>query len=405
MVKINREYLDPALLALNKHNNALVEKYKAQQHAVHSASQAVADRQQSKLISSRNLSRGWMIAIVLVGFGIMVALIAWSLPRLVGQLSNPVATIQPILSSSELKAEPSPTAVSGSSSDIVKDAPPPALIVPTYSREQGATGCIEGESFESPCTESVVLENGSTYNGTWSNGAANGEGEITFLDDGSVRGTWQDGALIEILEVSTPPSPTAVSGSSSDIVKDAPPPALIVPTYSREQGATGCIEGESFESPCTESVVLENGSTYNGTWSNGAANGEGEITFLDDGSVRGTWQDGALIEILEVSTPAASPTITSSVTLFTTKTVPDLSSKFKTVSVGHTFKSPSDPTWERAYCYILVLDRGEQVMVDLSTIENFNEKISLLDYKTNMKISRNEYKRAQEMCPYKYTNF
>ena len=306
VVKINREYLDPALLALNKHNNALVEKYKAQQHAVHSASQAVADRQQSKLISSRNLSRGWMIAIVLVGFGIMVALIAWSLPRLVGQLSNPVATIQPILSSSELKAEP---------------------------------------------------------------------------------------------------SPTAVSGPSSDIVKDAQPPALIVPTYSREQGATGCIEGESFESPCTESVVLENGSTYNGTWSNGAANGEGEITFLDDGSVRGTWQDGALIEILEVSTPAASPTITSSVTLFTTKTVPDLSSKFKTVSVGHTFKSPSDPTWERAYCYILVLDRGEQVMVDLSTIENFNEKISLLDYKTNMKISRNEYKRAQEMCPYKYTNF
>ena len=90
MVKINREYLDPALLALNKHNNALVEKYKAQQHAVHSASQAVADRQQSKLISSRNLSRGWMIAIVLVGFGIMVALIAWSLPRLVGQLRNPV---------------------------------------------------------------------------------------------------------------------------------------------------------------------------------------------------------------------------------------------------------------------------------------------------------------------------
>ena len=306
MVKINREYLDPALQALNEHNNALLKKYNAQQEAVHSASQAVADRQHSKLISSRNLSRGGMISIVLVGFGIMVALIAWSLPRLVGQLRNPVATVQPILSSSELKAEP---------------------------------------------------------------------------------------------------SSTVVSGSSSDTVKDAPPPALIVPKYSREQGATGCIKGESFRSPCIESVVLENGSTYNGTWSNGAANGEGEITFLDDGSVRGTWQDGALIEILEVSTPAASPTITSSVTLFTTKTVTDLSSKFRTVSVGHKFNSPSDTTWESAYCYTLVMERGDQVMIDLSRIENFNEKIILIDYKSNSKISRDEYKRAQEMCPYKYTNF
>lgn len=306
MVKINREYLDPALLALNKHNNALVEKYKARQHAVHSASQAVADRQQSKLISSRNLSRGWMIAIVLVGFGVMIALIAWSLPKLVGQLRSPVATIQPILSSSELNKES---------------------------------------------------------------------------------------------------SPAAVGDSSSDIVTSAPPPALIVPTYARDQGSMGCIESESFVSPCTESVVLENGSTYNGTWSNGAVNGEGEITFLDNGSVRGTWVDGALIEILEVSTPAASPSITSSVTLFTRKSVPDLSSKFKTVSVGHIFNSPTDPTWERAYCYILVLDRGEQVMVDLSSIENFNQKIKLYDYETNTRISESEFKRAQGMCPYKYTNF
>ena len=306
MVKINREYLDPALLALNKHNNALVEKYKAQQHAVHLASQAVADRQQSKLISSRNLSRGWMISIVLVGFGVMIALIAWSLPKLVVQLRSPVATIQPILSSSELNKDP---------------------------------------------------------------------------------------------------SPAAVSASSSDIVTSAPPPALIVPTYAREQGSTTCIQSESFESPCTDSVVLENGSTYNGTWSNGAANGEGEITFLDNGSVRGTWQDGALIEILDVSTPAASPTITSSVTLFTTKTVPDLSSKFKTVSVGHNFNSPSDTTWEDAYCYTLVMERGDKVMINLSRIDNFNEKISLLDYDNNMKISRNEYERAQGMCPYKYTNF
>lgn len=306
MVKINREYLDPALQALNQHNNALLKKYNAQQEAVHSASQAVADRQHSKLISSRNLSRGGMIAIVLIGFGIMVSLIAWSLPRLVGELRSPITNLQPTL------------------------------------------------DLSSPSTE---------------------------------------------------PSSTGVSNSPDDVITNAPLPALIVPDYPVDLGSTGCIVNESFKSPCTDSIVLENGSTFTGTWRNGAANGDGTITFSDEGSIQGTWRDGALIEVIRVNTPEATTSIKSSVTVFKSKSVPELSSKFTDVVVGHKFSSTNDPTWDYAFCYVNVIDGNELFRVDLSDIENFNEKITLKSYKTKMRVSRSEFEIAQKMCPYKYTDF
>ena len=50
MVKINRDFLDPALGAINDHTAALLEKAKAQQNAVNAAAQAVADKAKSDLI-------------------------------------------------------------------------------------------------------------------------------------------------------------------------------------------------------------------------------------------------------------------------------------------------------------------------------------------------------------------
>lgn len=306
MVKVNLKYLYPALQALNQHNDAILEKYKAQQHAIHATSNAVAHRQKSKLISSRNLSRGGMIAIVLIGFGIMISLIAWSLPRLVGEFKSPVTPIKPILGQSAIDAEP---------------------------------------------------------------------------------------------------SSTVVSNSPDGVVTDAPLPALIVPSYSRDQAAMGCVESESFNAPCTENVELENGSTFTGTWSRGAANGEGSITFSDGGSIRGTWLDGALNTIIEVNTPEAAPSIKSSVTVFKQKYVPDLGSKFSDVFAGHNFSTPNDPTWVNAYCYVTVFDGDETIRVNLSNIENFNEKVTLKSHNTKMRVSRSEFEMAQKVCPYKYTDF
>ena len=306
MVEINLKYLHPALKALNQHNDAILEKYKAQQHAVHSVSNAVADRQKSKLISSGNLSRGGMIAVVLIGFGVMISLIAWSLPKLVGEFKSPVTSIKPILS-------------------------PPAI--------------------------------------------------------------------------DEKPISSMVSNSGDDDVTDAPLPALILPTYSRDQALIGCVENESFNAPCNENVVLENGSTFTGTWSKGSANGEGSITFSDGGSIRGMWLDGTLIEIIEVNTPKAAPSIKSSVTVFKQKYVPGLGSKFSDVFVGHNFSTTNDPIWTNAYCYVSVFHGDETIRVNLSNIQNFNDKITLKKHNTNMRVSRSEFEMAQKVCPYKYTDF
>lgn len=74
MVKINRGYLDPALSSLNDHTNSMLDKSRAEREALRAAAQAIADKAKSDLIFRTNISRGIMIALMLVGLGILLAL-------------------------------------------------------------------------------------------------------------------------------------------------------------------------------------------------------------------------------------------------------------------------------------------------------------------------------------------
>jgi hypothetical protein len=313
MVKINREYLDAALGAVHLHTDALIENNKSRSHAARSASQAVADGARAHLFWRINISRGIMIFSVLVGLGLMVALVLIALPGLIKALNEPSSNIPQSLN--------------------IRD-------------EQ--------------------------------------------VNDVSVNGTsrpWQSG----------PPVLPDVT--------ESPIPAVIVPSYSKDTTSIQCIRNGSFETSCRDTVVLQNGATFLGTWRDGAANGEGTISFNDGGSITGVWADGVLIEILGVTAPEISPAITSSVTFFSSVSGSEINPLFGDVTTGHRFIKSNDPNWSFAYCYLSISDGVDSVLVDLSRASNFNAQISLYDYIPSSRLSRVEFERAQQSCNYQYSNF
>ena len=204
MVKINRDFLDPALGAINDHTAALVEKAKAQQNAVNAAAQAVADKAKSDLIFKTNISRGLMAATFLVGLGLLVALIAWALPDLVRAWKQPPpAPATGINTAPAAQPTPEPVAINS----------PPAYLVPTQELNANSNQCLDNSSYQAACSDEITLPNGSTYSGTWRNGSANGTGTISFENGSSVTGTWTDGVLTEFTEVNAAANEGAISKS------------------------------------------------------------------------------------------------------------------------------------------------------------------------------------------------
>lgn len=313
MVRINREYLDSALGAINLHTEAAIENYKSRNAAAHSASQAVADGARANLFWRMNISRGIMIGSILVGFGLMVALVLVALPGLITALKLPANYV---------------THSSTFTNEQVSDVVDNSTLRPTQSGEPGLTD-----------------------------------------------------------------------------VSETPIPAVIVPTQSRDTSSIRCIQNGSFDAPCMDTMILQNGATFSGSWRDGAANGEGTISFNDGGSITGVWAEGALIEILGVTAPEVSSSITRSVTFFSSVSAGVINDLFEEVVTGHIFKTPNDPNWSNAYCYLKVNDGLDSITVKLSDAPNFNAQISLDDYIQNDRFSRSEFERAQQICSYQYTNF
>lgn len=313
MTRINREYLDSALGAVNLHTDALIAKYKARNHAAHSASQAVMDAARANLFWRKNISLGIMIATIMIGFGLMILLVLAALPGFVRALNEPVA----------------------------------------------------------PLSQTLALED-------------------TQAGEASANDT-------------LPPSPSDLSGPADQ--SETPIPAVIVPTYARDTSSSQCIRNGSFDAPCNDTVLLQNGANFFGFWRDGAANGEGTISFNDGGSITGLWVDGVLTEILGVTAPEISSAITSSVTFFSSVSGSEINHSFGGVTTGHVFSKPSDPNWSYAYCYLTINDGRDSVRVDLSHAPNFNAQILLDEYTQNSRIAQLEFERAQQMCSYQYTNF
>ncbi len=204
MVKINRDFLDPALGAINDHTAALIEKAKAQQNAVNAAAQAVADKAKSDLIFKTNISRGLMAATFFVGLGLLVALIAWALPDLVRAWKQPPpAPATGITTAPAAQTTPEPVAINS----------PPAYLVPTQELNANSNQCLDNSSYQAACSDEITLPNGSTYSGTWRNGSANGTGTISFRNGSSMTGTWTDGVLTEVIEVNAADNEGAISKS------------------------------------------------------------------------------------------------------------------------------------------------------------------------------------------------
>lgn len=83
MVKINREYLDPALAMINEHTATLVDRSRSRQGALKATAQAIADRARAELVFRTNLSRGIMVGIILVAIGLMLYFAAGPMSRLI----------------------------------------------------------------------------------------------------------------------------------------------------------------------------------------------------------------------------------------------------------------------------------------------------------------------------------
>ena len=113
MVKINREYLDPALAMINEHTATLVDRSRSRQGALNSAAQAIADRARAELVFRTNLSRGIMVGIILVAIGLMLYFAAGSVSRLIYSPSTTHG-------SSPIIPEPTSPIISGSDVTITQ---------------------------------------------------------------------------------------------------------------------------------------------------------------------------------------------------------------------------------------------------------------------------------------------
>lgn len=310
MARINRTFLDPALGTVNAHAALLLDQSKSVNQRMIAEADATLVRAKSEFEFRKNVSRGLMIGIVLIAFGIFCFLLALAIqrmnyaPNLVGRAASVVPTAQ-----------------------SVEDVPPM-----TDEQEK-------------------ILANTSAQE--------------------AVRET----------------------------------PAVIVPAQEKDVKSNNCANNTSFIEECVDNVTLPNGATYTGTWLNGNANGKGSIEFTDGGSLYGHWENGYLIEIIQVEAPDLTANINSSVILFTETPGQQINSAFGQILSGHEFESIKDPNWSRAFCYVTVAYGRDTIRVELSFIESFNEKVDKLAYQPTERFSKSEFEAAQNLCPYRYSNF
>lgn len=106
MIRVNRNYLDYALNSVNQHTDSLLEKSNADRVAIRAAAQALSNKTKSDLAFRTNVSRGILIALILVGSGIFCALAIKPLSQMFN-VQNPTVSTR-FLESGAL--QPNPTA-------------------------------------------------------------------------------------------------------------------------------------------------------------------------------------------------------------------------------------------------------------------------------------------------------
>lgn len=185
MAKINRDFLDPALMSLNEFTKLRIERDKAEIRAHDAIANSIKNKSKSTLIVRQNLSRGAMIFIILLGVGVLAQM-------LVKSFSDYLRPIQ------------------------LNEAPReggsiPDLLIPNQSRNIASERCRDNYSFERVCSDEILLANGSKYTGQWRNGYAEGTGTLSFSDGGSFSGQWRNGSLIHVGEFSSPYIDSSIS--------------------------------------------------------------------------------------------------------------------------------------------------------------------------------------------------
>ena len=94
-------------------------------------------------------------------------------------------------------------------------------------------------------------------------------------------------------------------------------------------------------------------------------------------------------------------------TIFNTVPGKQINPAFGDIVVGHKFKSGTAETWDRAYCYLNLIDDGKTNIIDLSQRSSFNinSKPTLDTYKFDTRYTLSEFSEAQSKCRYQWYGF
>lgn len=168
-----------------------------------------------------------------------------------------------------------------------------------------------------------------------------------------------------------------------------------------------CASSLSFAGECKGSHTFANGSTYVGTWLNGAPNGKGTLTFSDGGFYSGSWIDGSLTMISEEK--ASEIGVKGSITKFYQADVSDVDARILDLTAGHVFNSSLDLKWNNAYCYLRIIpssaNSSSLVTAYLSEYKGFDEPILLEDFSDEYGLNVAQFTKLQSLCPYRRNGF
>ena len=289
--------------------------------------------------------------------------------------------------------ETSPTQGNSSTVNIqVSDS----LEVSKLKKEASSSACANNSSFSSPCVDTYQYSSGTVYSGSWKNGLPEGNGKLTFENGLSIDGTWKEGKLQKLNnDIKTQPQ----LNQSKSI-------GLNLPKVEKQDGSKSCAKNSSHKVQCSDTYQYENGFKYDGSWYRGYPHGKGKVTFQDGSSIDGFWQNGALQRVKE-QIKSNVKSLKQTVTIFNTVPGKQINPAFGDIVVGHKFKSGTAETWDRAYCYLNLIDDGKTNIIDLSQRSSFNinSKPTLDTYKFDTRYTLSEFSEAQSKCRYQWYGF
>ena len=271
-----------------------------------------------------------------------------------------------------------------------------SLEVSKLKKEAGSSACANNSSYSSPCIDTYQYSSGTVYSGSWKNGLPEGNGKLTFENGLSIDGTWKEGKLQKL---------------NNDIMtqsqlKQSKSIGLNLPKVDKQAGSNSCAKNSSHKVQCSDTYKYENGFKYVGSWYRGYPHGKGKVTFQDGSSIDGFWQNGALQRVKEQINSSVKA-LKQSVTIFNSVSGKQVNPAFTDIVAGHQFESGTAETWNLAYCYVNLIDDGEQLRIDLSVRSSYdiNSRPSLDKYKSNSRYSLSDFSEAQDRCPYQWYGF